>query len=70
MLLLVSDRLQSNIIVPLSSSQLVLEYVDENRDDLLATYDEFGKFRDDFDLNKDFMDEFFAYIEEERGEQA
>ncbi|MCR9172816.1 MAG: S41 family peptidase [bacterium] len=41
-----------------------LEYVDKNREDLLGTYDEFGKFRDNFDLDKEFMDEFFAYVEE------
>ncbi len=45
-----------------------LEYVDENREDLLSEYTEFEKFRDNFVMDKDFMDEFFAYVEEERGD--
>jgi carboxyl-terminal processing protease len=45
-----------------------LEYVDENREDLLGEYDAFEKFRDNFDMDKEFMDGFFAYVEEERGE--
>lgn len=46
----------------------VLEYVDENREDLLSKYDEFGKFRDGFELDKKFMDSFFAYVKEENGD--
>ncbi|GAB5418495.1 MAG: S41 family peptidase [Crocinitomicaceae bacterium] len=42
-----------------------LEYVDDNREELLSKYDDFGKFRDDFDLDKAFMDEFFEYVENE-----
>ncbi len=42
-----------------------LEYVDNNREALLSKYDAFGKFRDNFDLDKAFMDEFFEYVEKE-----
>lgn len=45
-----------------------LEYVDENREALLSEYDEFSKFRDDFKMDKEFMDGFFEYVEKERGD--
>lgn len=49
-------------------NSFALEYVDENREDLLSTYDEFSKFRDNFATDKKFMDEFFDYVEKERGD--
>lgn len=49
-------------------NSFALEYVDKNREDLLSNYDTFDKFRDNFDLDKKFMDDFFEYIEKEREE--
>lgn len=49
-------------------NSFALEYVDNNREELLEKYDSFDKFRDGFGTDKEFMDEFFAYVEENRGE--
>lgn len=43
-----------------------LEYVDANREELLSKYGSFDKFRDDFVMDKSFMDEFFKHVEDER----
>ena len=51
-----------------SLNTFALEYVNNNRESLLSTYDEFGKFRDHFDLEKDFMKTFFAYVDREKGD--
>lgn len=42
-----------------------LEYVDKNRESLLTDYEEFSTFKNDFILDKKFMDGFFKYVEDE-----
>lgn len=45
-----------------------LEYVNENRESLLTNFDEFSKFRDNFDLDEKFMKRFFQYVDKEKGD--
>lgn len=45
-----------------------LTYVDKNRDALLAKYETFEQFRDRFECDKKFMDEFFAYVKKEQSD--
>lgn len=42
-----------------------LEYVDKQRDKLLAIYPTFESYMKNFSMDKAFMDEFFAYVEKE-----
>lgn len=70
-----------DIFVPLDTSEITdyfrdliqgghvnsfsLEYVDKNRDKLLATYPSFDAFMKNYTTDKKFMDEFFAYVAKE-----
>jgi len=42
-----------------------LEYVDKNRDKLLASYPSFNAYNEKFEIDQKFMDEFFAYVQKE-----
>jgi carboxyl-terminal processing protease len=42
-----------------------LEYANENRDELTDTYKDATAFKDEFEVDKAFMDEFFAYTSKE-----
>lgn len=55
----------SNLIRSGHVNSFSLEYVDNNRDDLLAEYTDFASFRDNFELNDKFMKEFFDFVEKE-----
>jgi carboxyl-terminal processing protease len=55
-----SDLIQGGHVTGFS-----LEYVDKNRDHLLAQYPSFKDFNSKFVVDKKFMDEFFAYVERE-----
>lgn len=70
-----------DIFVPLDTSEITdyfrdiiqgghvnsfsLEYVDKNRDKLLASYPSFDVFMKNYTTDKKFMDEFFAYVAKE-----
>ncbi len=43
----------------------VLEYVDQNRDEILKSHQDFSSFRNHFKINKAIMDEFFEYVKKE-----
>jgi carboxyl-terminal processing protease len=45
-----------------------LTYVDKNRDRLKSKFDTFEKFKQEFNCDKKFMDEFFSYINKENSE--
>lgn len=47
-------------------TSFALEYVNDNRESLMSKYDTFDKFKNEFDLDKAFMDEFFQYVDKER----
>lgn len=42
-----------------------LSYINDNREDLLTKYPEFKGFKNDFNVDEKFMDEFFEYVDEE-----
>ena len=42
-----------------------LEYVDKNRDKILEKYPDFNSFNTGFTIDKNYLDEFFAYVEKE-----
>lgn len=47
-----------------------LTYADKNRDQIFEKYGNFDKFKADFECNKKFMDEFFAYVKKEQPDLA
>ncbi len=51
-------------------STFSLTYVDKNRDQIFAKYENFEKFREEFTCDKKFMDEFFAYVKKEQSDLA
>ncbi|MFN5785398.1 MAG: S41 family peptidase [Flavobacteriia bacterium] len=55
-----SDLIQSGHVTGFS-----LEYVDKNRDKLLAAYPSFNDFNTKFTADKTFMDDFFGYVSNE-----
>jgi carboxyl-terminal processing protease len=55
-----SDLIQGGHVTTYS-----LEYVDKNRDKLLASYPSFNAYNEKFEIDQKFMDEFFAYVQKE-----
>lgn len=55
-----SDLIQGGHVTGFS-----LEYVDKNRDQILAAYPSFKDFNTKFSVDKKFMDDFFAYVAKE-----
>ncbi len=55
-----SDLIRSGYVNAFS-----LDYVDKNREDILAKYAEFPEFKENFEMDKKFMDEFFEYVANE-----
>jgi carboxyl-terminal processing protease len=55
-----SDLIQGGHVTGFS-----LEYVDKNRDQILADYPSFKDFNTKFSVDKKFMDDFFAYVAKE-----
>ena len=47
-----------------------LTYADKNRDNIFAKYENFERFKNEFECNKKFMDEFFAYVKKEQPDLA